>query len=72
MKFIVVVDEKPKTCEGCPFMDEMFEETNKKNVLNLVDVCYFKRRFNTTNCPMTEINTVFVTDDGESKNVENG
>lgn len=71
MKFIVVVDEKPKTCEGCPFMDEMFEETNKKNVLNLVDVCYFKRRFNTDDCPMTEINTVFVTSEEKSENSEN-
>ena len=70
MKFIVVVDDKPKTCDGCPFMDDMFEETDKKNVLNLVDTCYFKKRFNTDTCPMTEIHTLFTTDEVEVREKE--
>ena len=60
MKYIVVVDEKPESCEKCCFYSDTFEHVNS-NTLNIVEKCIFtKEDYNS--CPLTVINTLFTDD----------
>lgn len=63
MRYIIVVDEKPKSCDECPFFSETLEETDKKNVLNITNKCIWTKE-GYDKCPLTVVNTLFV--DGKS------
>ncbi len=62
MKYVVMVDEKPKDCNECMFYHETFLETEVKNTLKLEKICFLKSDEDSP-CPLTEIHTVFVTDE---------
>lgn len=60
MKYIIVVDEKPVSCEECCFYSEDFEQVNS-NTFSLVNRCIFTK-CNYESCPLTVVNTIFTDD----------
>jgi hypothetical protein len=61
MKYIIVVDEMPETCDKCDFYQEGLEETDKKNVLNICKSCIWGAKSH-DKCPLTVINTLFISE----------
>lgn len=67
MKYIILVDERPNKCEDCEFFTESLESTDEKNVLNICNKCMWGAPEH-SKCPLTEVNTMFVSDKGNFNN----
>lgn len=58
MKFTIISDTIPKFCEECIFYIEVFEPTDHKNKVNLVNKCLLGG-INHDKCPLTEVKTIW-------------
>lgn len=59
MRFMILCDEKPKSCENCPFYGDV-PVTIASNAVDIQTRCVLGE-FTCKNCPMTEANTIFDT-----------